>query len=164
MNRSLATGLSLIVCAMPIVIASCSSGALKLRQEQRDRVVQSSKIYCEFVNGDNNSDIDVAVNLAMGAKCESAKDFSLVNYRTPSEINGVLFCCGTKEPKPETPAELPSRKDLNKVTPAPTPATAAPAAAVAPATVGSKTAVKSKVEDPKANNSIRSEAEPETEQ
>lgn len=117
MNRRLATGLSFLVLVMPFVIVSCSSGELKMRQEQRDRIVQSSKIYCEFVNGDNNPDIDVAVNIAMGAKCESTKDFSLVNYRTPSEINGVLFCCSTKEPKQDTLPELPSRKDSIKVSP-----------------------------------------------
>lgn len=90
---------SILVIGCLLMVAGCSSGELKARQEQRERIVQSSKLYCEFVNGDNNHDIDVAINLAMGAKCDAEKSFSMTNYRTPSEINGVLFCCGIRTPK-----------------------------------------------------------------
>lgn len=112
MLRNLPSGLSLILGGvLTVFVVGCSSAALKQRQEQRDRVVQSAKMYCEFVNGDNNPDIDVAVNIAMGAKCESNKPFTMTTYRTPSEINGILFCCGTKEPKVEPKAEAPKKAE-----------------------------------------------------
>lgn len=117
MKPQRALGLTPFLFAVPFVLTACSSAELKQRQEIRDRVVKSSHIYCEFMNGDAHPDIDVAVNIAMGAKCDSNKDFSLTTYRTPAEINGVLFCCGTKEPKADTLPELPTRRESIRVPP-----------------------------------------------
>ncbi|MBX3016744.1 MAG: hypothetical protein KF767_02555 [Bdellovibrionaceae bacterium] len=110
-------GLAPVLLALPFVLSACSSAELKQRQEVRDRVVKSSGLYCEFMNGDANPDIDVAVNIAMGAKCDADKDFSITSYRSPSEINGVMFCCAVKGPKPDTLPPLPSSRESIKVSP-----------------------------------------------
>lgn len=76
-----------------IVWTGCSSSKIKERKEQRDRIVQTSKMYCEFINGEQYPDMDVALNLEMAKKCDSEKPFSLTNYKTPTENPGILFCC-----------------------------------------------------------------------
>jgi hypothetical protein len=84
----------------------CASSKIKERKDQRDKVVQAAKLYCEFVNGDIYPDIDVALNLQMGKYCDSEKPFSLTNYKTPAENPGVLFCCSTATPKGAAPAAV----------------------------------------------------------
>lgn len=76
-----------------VFLAGCASSKLKERKEQRDKVAQSSKLYCEFINGDIYPDIDVALNLEMAKRCDSEKPFSLTNYKTPAENPGILYCC-----------------------------------------------------------------------
>lgn len=115
--------------------AGCSSGKAK-RAEQQAQVVKSSKIFCEFVNGENQQDVDVVLNLQMGAKCDFEKPYSITNYKTAADITGLMFCCGVvgdkkaqakAEPVVEAAAPAPAEP---VVAPTPTPA---PAQAVTPA-------------------------------
>lgn len=97
--------LQIIIGLLAIVLVSgCSSTAMKQRKEQRDKVASSARLYCEWINGELYTDIDVALNLEMAKRCDSEKPFSITTYRTPSENTGVLYCCST----------------TNSVTPAPT--------------------------------------------
>lgn len=130
----------LILGTLAATFVGCSSAELKARQEQRDRIVHTAKIYCEFIDGEDFSDIDVALNIAMGAKCDTEKSMSLINYRSPSESAGILFCCGTREAKSERSesryeiSPAPKKEEL-KIPAALTPTTVKPKAAepVAPA-------------------------------
>lgn len=77
------------------VLSACGSSKIKERREQRDRIAQTSKVYCEFINGEQFPDIDVALNLEMGKKCDLDRPFSLSQYNTRSDTTGVLYCCST---------------------------------------------------------------------
>lgn len=74
-------------------VTGCASSAQKARKEQRDKLVQSSKLYCEFINGEQNADIDVALNLQVAQKCDYQHPLSMTSYKTPSEISGIMYCC-----------------------------------------------------------------------
>ncbi len=76
-----------------VFLSACSSSKLKERKEQRDRVAQSTKLYCEFVNGDINPDIDVALNLEMAKRCDADKPYSISQYNTRSDSTGIMYCC-----------------------------------------------------------------------
>lgn len=135
--------------SMMAVFAGCSSAEMRARQEQRERVMQNAKIFCEFVNGDNNPDIDVAINIAMGAKCDSSKPSSMTNYRTPSEINGIVYCCAIRDanaaPAPATSVP-PVLKKPDEIKPSPMPTPTATPAPVAVEAAETKTSVKVKSE------------------
>ncbi|ODS51103.1 MAG: hypothetical protein ABS42_00130 [Bdellovibrio sp. SCN 50-8] len=139
--------LSLIASSGLLILAGCSSTNHQ-REEARNKVVQNAKLYCEFVNGDDNRDIDVAVNLAIGSKCDPDRALTMTSYRTPSDINGVLYCCGVREVKNESRRQTEAPKAAAKaveaapavtapvaVAPAVAPAPAAPAAAATDAKV-----------------------------
>ena len=93
-----------------VFVAGCASSAQKARREQRDKAVQTAKLYCEFLNGEQFPDLDVALNLAMAQKCDSEKTFSISSYKTPAEIPGMMFCCSVHKQAaggtPEAPAKL----------------------------------------------------------
>lgn len=109
-----------------LVLSGCSSGQTK-RKEQQTQVVKSSKIYCEFINGENNQDADVVLNLQMGARCDYEKPYSITSYKTPADITGLMFCCGVAAEKGETKKPVAKAEE-------PAPATVVPAApVVAPA-------------------------------
>ncbi len=74
-------------------LAGCASGTYKLRQEQREKLSASSGLYCEFVNGEQHPDIDVELNMQMAKRCDGTKPFSISNYKTSSEMNGIMYCC-----------------------------------------------------------------------
>ena len=76
------------------VLGGCASSQQKARKDQRDKLIQTSKLYCEYINGEQFHDVDVALNISMGQKCDSDKPFSISQYRTPNEIQGMMFCCG----------------------------------------------------------------------
>lgn len=104
--------------AATFVVTGCASSQMKQRKEQRDRIVQSAKLYCDFVNGEIYPDVEVQLNLEMAKRCDSSKNFSVTNYKTSNENVGVLYCCGmsasaTVADKPavekETPAAAPAR-------------------------------------------------------
>lgn len=109
-----------------VLLAGCASSSQKTRKEQRDKVMQSSKMFCEFINGEQYPDIDVALNLQMAQRCDAEKSFSITSYKTPSEIPGVLFCCAIAQKQPAK-LESPVGKSVEK-----------PAAKAAPSTEPSK--------------------------
>jgi hypothetical protein len=77
-------------------VVGCSSASK--RKEARDKAAATTGLFCEFVNGEAGQDIDTALTLAMsqamGQKCDRDKNFSITNYRTPSDIGGIVYCCG----------------------------------------------------------------------
>lgn len=111
-------------------LAGCSSGQSK-RKEQQLQVIKSSKIYCEFVNGENNQDADVVLNLQMGARCDYEKPYSITGYKTPADITGLMFCCGVAADKKSEKAVTKAEPVVEKETAPVAPAT--PASSVAPA-------------------------------
>lgn len=84
--------LAVFLISLVTVLSGCST-SYKQRQEERNRVAQSSGLYCEFVNGDAHNDVDVELNLQMAKKCDSNKEFNVTNYKNASDIYGVIFCC-----------------------------------------------------------------------
>ncbi|MFN7729977.1 MAG: hypothetical protein ACK5P7_12535 [Bdellovibrio sp.] len=108
---------ALTVAALFLFLAGCASSAQKQRKEQRDKLVQSAKLYCEFLNGEQYPDIDVALNVQMAQRCDSDKTFSITSYKTPSEIPGVMFCCATAHKN--APASV-REKPVERVAPAKT--------------------------------------------
>jgi hypothetical protein len=75
-------------------LVGCGSSAVKQRKEQRDKMAQASKLYCEFVNGEiYANDIDVALNIEMAKRCDAEKPFTVSQYKTPSESQGLIYCC-----------------------------------------------------------------------
>lgn len=85
MALSLATGL----------LAGCSSNKKKL--EQREKAAAASGLYCDFVNGDKHKEVELELNLAMAARCDSEKPYSISDYRNAAEVHGMLFCCSMKK-------------------------------------------------------------------
>ena len=79
--------------AVFFLMAGCASSQQKVRLQQREKAMQQTKLYCEFVNGEQYPDMDVALNLAMASKCDSDKNMTMISYKTPSEIPGIMFCC-----------------------------------------------------------------------
>jgi len=77
-------------------LSACSTGQ-KQRQAERDRVAQSSGLYCEFLNGDDHNDIDVELNLQMARKCDTSKNFSVSSYKNASDIFGMVYCCSANK-------------------------------------------------------------------
>lgn len=74
-------------------LSGCASSAMKARKEQQAKVSQSAKLYCEFISGSLYHDVDVALNLEMAKRCDSDKPFTITQYKTQSEDNGILYCC-----------------------------------------------------------------------
>ncbi len=103
---------ALLLAVSALLFVGCASSQQKQRREQRDKLVQSAKLYCEFLNGEQYPDIDVALNLQMAQKCDSDKSFSITSYKTPSEIPGVLFCCAMASKGHR--GELPPGKSMEK--------------------------------------------------
>lgn len=86
---------ALMIAAMSVV--GCASKQQKARKEQQQKVIQTAKFYCEYLNGEQFYDIDVALNVTMGQRCDPDKPFSISQYRTPSDIQGVMYCCSTSD-------------------------------------------------------------------
>ena len=125
-----------------LFLTGCASSAYKARMEQREKVANSAGLYCEWINGDKHSDIDVELNLQMGKRCDSSKPFTLTPYKNPSDQNGIVYCCAMTGAEPKVQASS-SRKSsgpaAQKVTPTTgnAPAVSAPAAGNPPAASGS---------------------------
>lgn len=83
----------IVVGAVVGALLMTGCGSMQKRQEERNKVAQSSGLYCEFVNGDANNDVDVEVNIQMSKKCDISKQFSLTNYKNASDIFGIVYCC-----------------------------------------------------------------------
>lgn len=97
------------------LLSACASNKIKERKEQRDKVAQTSKMYCEFINGEIYPDIDVALNLEMAKRCDPEKPFSLTQYKTPSESSGIIYCCGIASAKPVAPMAVFDKKKKNPI-------------------------------------------------
>ena len=79
-----------------LFLSGCASGR-KQKFEQREKLAASSGIYCDFVNGDKNKEIELELNVLMAKKCDSDRPFSITNYKSPAEVTGVLYCCAIKK-------------------------------------------------------------------
>lgn len=75
------------------LLSACASSHYKARQEQREKLAASSGMYCEWVNGEKHSDVDVELSLEMAKRCDSSKSFSITTYKNTSDQNGVIYCC-----------------------------------------------------------------------
>jgi hypothetical protein len=96
-NRMKRQGCLLLVSAIVSVLflSGCASGR-KQKLEQREKMAMNSGLYCDFVNGDKNPEVELELNLMMSKKCDSDRPFSITNYKTPAEVQGVLYCCAIK--------------------------------------------------------------------
>ena len=99
--------------ASTFVLGGCASSQMKQRKEQRDRIVQSSKLYCDFINGEIFPDVEVQLNLEMAKRCDSNKNFTVTNYKTSNENVGVIFCCAIASGG-ATPVDHPTSKGADK--------------------------------------------------
>ncbi len=92
-----------------LFLTGCSSSR-KQKFEQREKLAASSGLYCDFVNGEKNKEVELELNVLMAKKCDSDRPFSITNYKSPAEVTGVLYCCAIrKEAKAEVkPAAKPS--------------------------------------------------------
>jgi hypothetical protein len=79
------------------VLTGCASSQIKARKEQREKVSQSSKLYCDFVNGELFPDVDVQLNLEMAKRCDSDRSLTVTSYKTSNENMGVIYCCALRE-------------------------------------------------------------------
>jgi hypothetical protein len=79
------------------LVVGCASSQMKTRKAERDKVSATSKLYCDFVNGDVYPDIEVALNIEMARRCDSSKAMSMTSYRSPSEATGIIYCCAMRE-------------------------------------------------------------------
>ena len=153
----------IIIAASALFALSACSSAQKERQAERDQISKTSGMYCEFVNGEIFPDVDVQMNIEMAKRCDSSKTFSITAYRTPSENQGVIYCCSLKSSAPVKPVSAVPKKDeaedgddgLPPVPPASKPTTppavaTKPAAAPAPAKPAASKPAEVKKDAPKA--------------
>jgi len=109
-----------------LFVTGCSSGNKK--SEPRDKATTQSGLYCDFVNGEKNRQIEVELNILMAKKCDVDKPYTISDYRSPAEVSGVIFCCRVKElqmAKAATPASTPAASTKSSVSN--TPAVSVPA-------------------------------------
>lgn len=76
-----------------LALTGCASSSHKVRHEQREKLAGSAGLYCEWINGDKHSDIDVELNLQMAKRCDSSKPFTLTPYKNSSDQSGIVYCC-----------------------------------------------------------------------
>lgn len=113
------TGKTILLLSSVALLSACASGKMKERKDQRDKAAQASKIYCEFINGEVYPDVDVALNLEMAKRCDSDKPFSITQYKTPSENNGVMYCCSLAAGKAVAPTAVFDKDKKDKKTETP---------------------------------------------
>lgn len=87
--------LSMFFVLSLLFITGCSSGNKK--SEARDKVTSQSGLYCDFVNGEKNRQIELELNILMAKKCDVDKPYTISDYRSPAEVSGMIFCCRVKE-------------------------------------------------------------------
>jgi hypothetical protein len=110
-------------------LVACSSSPMKNRKEQQAKLVQTTKLYCEFLDNGVYHDIDVALNIEMAKRCDTDKPFTVTPFKTLSESNGIIYCCTlekapaaekrTEAPAAEKKAEAPKADAPKKTTPDP---------------------------------------------
>lgn len=93
--------ISAIGIAGLLFLTGCASSTYRARQEQREKLASNAGLYCEWVNGDKHSDIDVELNMQMAKRCDSSKPFTLTPYKNSADQNGIMYCCAmaTSEPR-----------------------------------------------------------------
>ena len=74
-------------------VAGCASAKMKARKEERNKLAQSSGLYCDFVNNEIHSDVEVQLNMEMSKKCDNDKPFSISGFKTSNENSGIMYCC-----------------------------------------------------------------------
>lgn len=89
--------------AIGLILSGCAGG-FKERQQTRDRVAQTSGLFCEFVSGNEYPDVDVEVSLRMAKRCDAEKNFSITQYQNSSNQYGLVYCCGVDKSKAATQA------------------------------------------------------------
>ncbi|MBO9666707.1 MAG: hypothetical protein J7501_07815 [Bdellovibrio sp.] len=77
------------------LLSACASGTFKARQEQREKLAQSTGMFCQFVSSEKNPDIDVELSIDMARRCDSNRAFSITNFKNSSDEPGVIYCCAT---------------------------------------------------------------------
>lgn len=85
----------ILFSSVVLMLSGCASGTFKARQEQREKMADSSGMFCEFVSGDLFPDLDVELSMQMARRCDSSKNFSISNYKNSSGQSGVIYCCST---------------------------------------------------------------------
>jgi hypothetical protein len=86
--------------AATLILSGCGGARLKARQEQRDKLVTTTGLYCEWVNGEKHTDFDVELNLSMAKRCDSTRPFTIMPYKNISDQNGILYCCSVASFEP----------------------------------------------------------------
>jgi len=94
-----------------LFLSGCASSAYKARQDQREKLAGSSGLYCEWINGDKHTDVDVELNLQMAKRCDSAKPFTLTPYKNSSDQNGIMYCCAIAGSESKVAARKSSPKE-----------------------------------------------------
>jgi hypothetical protein len=80
------------------LLSGCSSSATKQRKEQQAKLMQTSKLYCEFLDNGVYLDIDVALNIEMAKRCDLEKPYTIAPFKTVSESTGIIYCCSIARP------------------------------------------------------------------
>lgn len=108
--------LTLSLFASVATLAGCSSARLKERKSERERVAAASGMYCEFISAEEHQDFEVELNLQMARKCDAEKAFTVTSFRTPSDNQGLVYCCTLRrlEEKPERSSRA-SEKPVEKI-------------------------------------------------
>lgn len=76
-------------------LSGCSS-AKKARMQEREKLVHSKGVYCDFVSESDFNDVEIELNLRLAKKCDASKPFSISSYKRVSENPGVLYCCNSE--------------------------------------------------------------------
>lgn len=90
-----------VVGLLAFFSAGCASSQIKARKDLREKNSQSSRLYCDFVNGDIFPDVEVQLNLEMAKRCDSEKSFTATAYRTSNENMGIVYCCALHDEQPK---------------------------------------------------------------
>jgi len=80
-----------------LFLTGCASSSYKARLDNREKQAASSGLYCEWIDGDKHSDIDIEVNLQMAKRCDANKPFTLTPYKNSSDANGIMYCCAMRD-------------------------------------------------------------------
>lgn len=75
------------------VLSACASKTQNERRQERERVANSSRMMCDFINAEKFPDADIELNIQMGRRCDPDKNFSITQFRTPSDNQGIMYCC-----------------------------------------------------------------------
>lgn len=87
--------IAILAMSSAVVLSGCASGTFKARQEQREKLANSTGMFCEFISGDLFPDLDVELSMKMANRCDANKNFSVTNYKNSSDQPGVIYCCAT---------------------------------------------------------------------